>query len=122
MTDLNTVISPVNIAIGIHKGWHHPKQEDNQDLTEEQLERVWCTPDGEWCWNPHIEMDFEHDARLYMALFEEMCNENDLRLGYQRGNFRWFVKDLRDDYVFSDDLGNAICQAYVKLKGIEVVG
>ncbi|MFA5166881.1 MAG: hypothetical protein WC449_06350 [Candidatus Paceibacterota bacterium] len=121
MTDLNT-------AIAFQRGWqiinHHGKKWNligTQTIQENAP-------------------DFEHDARLYMALFEEMGKETDehepydVHLTFMDGSFTVAVVDRGynyedDDYTYNsvasadgDTIGTAICLAYCKLKGIEVVG
>jgi hypothetical protein len=88
--------------------------------------------------------DYEHDARLYMAL----AVESEFSILYDRYHKKYLAVKLEDEpYIdehcidcsfdncsfgkaggavdkslWQDDLGIAICQAYCKLKGIEVVG
>ena len=67
--------------------------------------------------------DYEHDANLYMALFEGMPDPE-----IHKNDADWIViADLQrrpGNYILckSDTIGTAICLAYCKLKGIEVVG
>jgi hypothetical protein len=74
--------------------------------------------------------DYEHDARLYMALAVEMMEKYEVRLGVDENKQKYcelYDYEMVDEPVFilaeqADTIGTAICQAYVKLKGIEVVG
>lgn len=109
MTYLNTAIAKYkHIYKNNYKGYDFP---------------VFVFNDAIW----KIPPDYEHDARLYMALFEEMGKNNNYFLMLARsdvpgstweccygGNF--------EDVSYSDTIGTAICLAYCKLKGIEVVG
>ena len=68
--------------------------------------------------------DYEHDANLYMALFEVMP-----RPALRKWGNRWYCMPDMDrsskvqwvEYD-ADTIGTAICLAYCKLKGIKVVG
>lgn len=123
MTDLNT-------AIADFKGWKfEPPLIRNQYNTG--------------CWrqfddnrkqigfqNGDDAPDFEHDARLYMALADDMPVEMSL-VNFEdetTGQKFWqcSVVDLVHQSVTicekSDTIGTVICLAYCKLKGIEVAG
>ena len=66
--------------------------------------------------------DYEHDANLYMALFEEMkshCKRVDL--GWKVDHYFCIAYDYAA-VAHADTIGTAICLAFCKLKGIEVVG
>jgi hypothetical protein len=99
MTDLNT-------AIAVSKGWTRDGQ-NGWVLFK-------CVGIIDAKFNPP---DYEHDANLYMALFEEMPNaslkhHNDL---YYCGVY---VDGNLECWSSADTIGTAICQAYCKLKGI----
>jgi hypothetical protein len=106
MTDLNT-------AIAKYKGW---TPENGLKLSVEHIIRV---ENGLF-----LPPDFERDARLYMALFEEMP-----RPALRKWGNRWYCMPDMDrsskvqwvEYD-ADTIGTAICIAYAKWKGIEVVG
>jgi hypothetical protein len=84
--------------------------------------------------------DFQRDANLYMELFEEMGQETDehepydVHLTFMDGSFTVAIVARgydyeADDYTYNsiasvdgDTIGTAICLAYCRLKGIEVVG
>ena len=106
MTDLNTAICKA-------RGWTNISVLKNGETCA-------TSPDGcFYCPAP----DYEHDARLYMALFEEMPDECFI----QKINNRLYSVGKIEGmgvktFSRNSDLGTAICQAYVKLKGIEVVG
>jgi hypothetical protein len=63
--------------------------------------------------------DFEHDARLYMALFEEMESPT----LYKSWNKKWVcvvnVLGVDGKPVQCESIGTAICLAYCKLNGLE---
>ncbi len=110
MTDLNT-------AIALSKGYKfgQPVSGMNRDIWYETF------PDSGWFETKCP--DYEHDARLYMALFEEMPDECFI----QKINNRLYGVGKIEGigvktFSRNSNLGTAICQAYVKLKGIEVVG
>ena len=113
MTDLNTAIAKYkHIYKNNYKGYDFP---------------VFVFNDAIW----KIPPDYEHDARLYMALAVEMMEKYEIRLGADGNEQKYcelYEYDLEYDLpVFissdqADDLGTAICMAYCKLKGIEVVG
>jgi hypothetical protein len=74
--------------------------------------------------------DYQGDPRLYMALFEEMVNENKdchAEIFWNPGKSTfvcWIIEDLeesgpRDFIAESDTMGFAICKAYIKLHGLE---
>jgi hypothetical protein len=118
MTDLNT-------AIALSKGYKfgQPVSGMNRDIWYETF------PDSGWFETKCP--DHEHDARLYMALAVEMMEKYEIRLGADGNEQKYcelYEYDLEYDLpVFissdqADDLGTAICMAYCKLKGIEVVG
>ena len=117
-------MSDLNTAIALRQGWI-------KNPTKEQF----CVPDGyplsslpKWyhpvtreILNSH-DPDFEHDASLYMELFEEMPNPC-----IRKYNDEWLcIPEMRHSLViksieeFSKDIGTAICQAYCKLKGIKL--
>ena len=115
MTNLNT-------AIAIQRGW----------ILNPSLISSEYSPAAKW-YNPKTnetlwthDPDFEHDARLYMVLFEEMAEENSTygnkfyvrktKIGYEAGKT---IGGFDSDYSMDSVLGTAICQAYCKLKGIE---
>ena len=110
MTDLNT-------GIAVSKGWmfHHK---------DDCLPPVYFREIGN---NGKIEIqtlpDYEHDVTLYMALFEEMPDPE-----IHKNDADWIViADLQrrpGNYILckSDTIGTAICLAFCKWKGIEVVG
>ena len=127
MTDLNT-------AIAVSKGWKCHTTNDEFGINE-----TWFTPRNTPSIHNHIP-DYEHDANLYMALFEEMGQETDthepydLHIDFIDRSYQCsvvehgydYAKD-RDNYCpivvrIADTIGTAICLAYCKLKGIEVVG
>jgi len=111
MTDLNT-------AIALSKGYKfgQPVSGMNRDIWYETF------PDSGWFETKCP--DYEHDARLYMALFEEMP-----RPALRKWGNRWYCMPDMDrsskvqwvEYD-ADTIGTAICIAYAKWKGIEVVG
>jgi hypothetical protein len=101
-------MTDINSAIALQRGWqiinHHGKKWNligTQTIQENAP-------------------DFEHDARLYMALFEEMPNPN----LYRNSDNLWVcVPDcpIQNEMVSkSDTIGTAICLAYAKWKGIEL--
>ena len=69
--------------------------------------------------------DYEHDANLYMALFEEMAKDGDVDLDFT--NFlneykvHFFTNSGNRGGAIGKSIGTAICLAYCKLKGIKVV-
>jgi len=111
MTDINT-------AIAEFKGWkwreHKIAEWDGSHAFG------WFESDDDLL--PGTVPDFEHDARLYMALFEEMDfpdlykNWNDKRICDAN------CMISKDTFIEADTIGTAICLAYAKWKGIEVVG
>jgi hypothetical protein len=117
MTDLNT-------AIALQRGW---KQIFFDAKNVSGLSR-WINEFGQI----YSEPDFEHVAHLYMALFEEMSSEFFLLtlMQHDYDNKTIITGDYRQGHnenipqfvVESQPIGTAICLAYVKLKGIEVVG
>lgn len=125
MTDINTVIAAF-------KGW---KQIDTKD-EDGTKGKLWVNDSKDIPWWEHGKLpDFEHDARLYMALFEEMAKtKSDIHedrliyvdlLGIKGNLFHCYLSHgcMCHESVFeSDTIGTAICLAFCKLKGIEVVG
>jgi len=117
----------INTAIAISKGWVFYPDEIKQD-------EFWRNPKtGESVPHKCFLPDYEHDANLYMALFEEMVNENkdchvEIFWNPGRNNFVcWIIEDLeeggpRDFDAESTDKGTAVCLCFCKWKGIEVVG
>ena len=108
MTDLNT-------AIAVSKGWKCHTTNDEFGINE-----TWFTPRN----TPSIYNripDYEHDANLYMALFEEMPNAS-LKHHNDLYYCRVYVDGNLECWSSADTIGTAICLAYCKLKGIEVVG
>jgi hypothetical protein len=104
MTDLNT-------AIAKYKGWTR------------------FNPSTEFCMEYALP-DYEHYARLYMALAKEMMRDYVLYL-IEDDDFLnhcelWDYPMDGEPYQAyqstGDEIGTAICLAYCKLKGIEVVG
>ena len=96
MTDLNT-------AIAAFKGW---KQIDTKD-EDGTKGKLWVNDSKDIPWWEHGKLpDFEHDARLYMALYFELPI-------HIKQSLVWISKE---------DFGKCVCLAFCKLKGIEVVG
>jgi len=119
MTNLNT-------AIAVSKGWKCHTTNDEFGINE-----TWFTPRN----TPSIYNripDYEHDANLYMSLFEEMSSEFFLLtlMQHDYDNKTIITGDYRQGHnenipqfiVESQPIGTAICLAYAKWKGIEVVG
>lgn len=83
------------------------------------------------CLDGHGLPDWEHDPRLYMALFEEMAkskstiHDNSLYVDlYARDEnvFQVYVSHgcmCHEEVTESDTIGTAICLAYCKLYGLE---
>jgi len=89
-------MTDLNTAICKARGWTNISVLKNGETCA-------TSPDGcFYCPAP----DFEHDANLYMTLYFELHKDERMRLAT----------------VDKNNLGTAICQAYCKLKGIEVVG
>lgn len=107
MTDLNT-------AIAKYKGWHC-----KNIGTFDNPRNVWYL--GNIASGIDELPDYEHDARLYMALFEEMPNGTIIQK-LENGYSVVYLPVDRDLKAESDTIGSTICLAYCKLKGIEVVG
>jgi hypothetical protein len=123
MTDLNT-------AIALSKGYKfgQPVSGMNRDIWYETF------PDSGWFETKCP--DYEHDARLYMAL----AVESGFSIIYHPYKKKYLAVKLVnelyvdefcidcdfenhvDDSLWQDDPGTAVCQAFCKLKGIEVVG
>ena len=121
MTDLNT-------AIVKYKGWKH--NPDGFDLgLGNDVNFKYQSPDGKL---QSKLPDFERDARLYMSLFKEMSSEFFLLtlMQHDYDNKTIITGDYRQGHnenipqfiVESQPIGTAICLAYCRLKGIEVVG
>ena len=120
MTDINTAIAKYKgykiIPIGFM---------ESENISRELNEG----PDGHYSSKLP---DYEHDARLYMALFEEMSSEffSLTLMQHDYNNKTAIIGDYRQGHdenipqfvVESQPIGAAICLAYCKLKGIEVVG
>jgi hypothetical protein len=105
MTDLNA-------AIAKYKGWEYFQNINLWELVVDGYTRLQSD-------NPP---DYEHDANLYMALFEEMkshCKRVDL--GWKVDHYFCIAYDYAA-VAHADTIGTAICLAFCKLKGIEVVG
>lgn len=104
MTDLNTVIAQFKGSEGYEIGFSQCKHPDLPMYVKRQI-------------------DFEHDARLHMALFEEMSNPR-----LYKYNDMWCCNPDKDarakDYIVEEsaEIGIAISFAFCRLKGIEVVG
>jgi hypothetical protein len=114
MTDLNT-------AIAKYKGFYQIDTKD-EDGTKGKL---WVNDNKDIPWWEHGKLpNFKGDANLYMALFEEMP-----RPALRKWGNRWYCMPDMDrsskvqwvEYD-ADTIGTAICLAFCKLKGIEVVG
>ena len=131
MTDINT-------AIAKFKGFRVKTDKRGNGVTSEiYFEDSFCgyvwgvkTIDEIIKENPEIVPDFEHDARLYMALADDMPVEMSL-VNFEdetTGQKFWqcSVVDLVHQSVTicekSDTIGSAICQAWCAWKGIEVEG
>jgi len=114
MTDINT-------AIAAFKGWHVAKPAFDIGSTwliapgrnESDFEySMHGTKTFEEIFSRFCEVkkqsfpDFEHDARLYMALYFELPI-------HIKQSLLWISKE---------DFGKCVCLAFCKLKGIEVVG
>lgn len=112
MTDLNT-------AIAKYKGWEYFQNINLWELVVDGYTRLQSD-------NPP---DFENDARLYMALFEEMSsgffllslmqhdydNKTIITGDYRQGH----NENIPQFVVESQPIGTAICLAYCKLKGLK---
>ena len=114
MTDLNTAIAKYkHICKNHYKGYDFP---------------VFVFNDAIW----KIPPDYEHDANLYMALFEEMSSEFFLLslMQHDYDNKTIITGDYRQGHnenipqfvVESQPIGTAICLAYCKLNGLECEG
>jgi len=112
VTDLNT-------AISVSKGWTYTKKCEFYSwvLYNEKNVRIDSGND---------KPDYEHDANLYMALFEEMCKEGYANLDFNNNlneyKVHFYTISEKRGGAISRTIGTAICLAYCKLKGIEVVG
>jgi len=106
MTDINATIAKC-------KGWRRPTQDE-------------CAPEDGWIndithYTANTLPDYLNDARLYMALFEEMPNAI-----LRRWHDKWLCipeaqvsKMVECFETESDIIGTAICLAYKKLYGLE---
>lgn len=129
MTDLNT-------AIALQQGFEvfYNSQFDITSLIDKNKKKIIENLAGKHKLSHFVKfIDYEHDARMYMALFEEMVNENKdchVQLFWNPGRKNFvcrIIEDLEEDGprdfdAESNDKGTAICLCYCKLKGIEVVG
>lgn len=114
MTDLNAVIAKA-------RGWILNPYEKLGSMYEPSVK--WYNPKtGEKLYTH--DPDFQGDARLYMALADEMkCT-----MCYNRTMKKWLIyregADIDCDSSIGDasDIGPAICQAYIKLNGLECEG
>jgi hypothetical protein len=95
MTDLNT-------AIALSKGYQFGNPVQDMNLN---ARKIWFIVE-EGFWREVICPDFEHDARLYMALYFELHVDVRMRLAISK----------------PETFGHDVCVEYCKLKGIEVVG
>jgi len=110
MTDINTTIA-------VHCGWI---LNPSSISSEYEPSVKWYNPKtGEKLYTH--EPDYLNDARLYMALFEEMWNP-----GLRKHGLQWYCcpnmnasSALNHIAVYSDTIGTAICLAYCKLHGLE---
>ena len=131
MTDLNTAIAVFKGKLPFPKdrcpvcGWKYADDDygckpDNCSMRPQPSPRAdqICIP------------DYEHDARLYMALAKEMMRDYVLYL-IEDDDFLnhcelWDYPMDGEPYqayqATGDEIGTAICLAYCRLKGIEVVG
>jgi hypothetical protein len=110
MTDLNT-------AIAFQQGWILRPYEKLGSMYEPSVK--WYNPKTNQSLYTH-DPDYEQDARLYMALFEEFPVGTSLVKMLDGYMVRNFGADI--DAQLADEKGTAICFAYCRLKGIEVVG
>lgn len=104
-------MNDINTAIAKYKGW---TPENGLKLPVQHT----ITIENGLCLPP----DFEHDARLYMALFEEMkshCKRVDL--GWKVDHYFCIAYDYAA-VAHADTIGTAICLAYCKLNGLECEG
>ena len=106
----------INAIIAKHKGWN--TKQILQGLSVEQT--IWISPHGMHCLAEELP-DFEHDPRLYMALFEEMPANTKLVKyeEYCSANlmYKCEIPNIETDVEFS--IGTAICLAYMRLHGLE---
>lgn len=117
MTDLNTAIAHI-------KGYC--EKFGLMDKASLRPHKYWVCPDGQLT---TVLPDYEHDANLYMALFEEICNapsvDSVLFIPDGKGGGNLSFQDCNEMDIINADgnsFGEAVCLNFCKLKGIEVVG
>lgn len=113
-------MTDINAAIAIHRGWRYGL---NPFASINKTQKVWylLVDDINQCKFQDDCPDFQGDARLYMALFEEMA---DPHICKSHGRLWLCVPDNTADlgHYFScehAELGTAICLAYMRLHGLE---
>lgn len=109
MTNLNEVVA-------MHKGWKREKE--LQGLSVER--DIWISPKAMFSFP--TPPDYQGDARLYMALFEEMANTYSRIFLQKRITDGWVVIGLTHTNMYNtqgDTIGTAICLAYMRLHGLE---
>jgi hypothetical protein len=126
-------MSGINATIAIHQGWRF----EPPIIPNEHNKGYWHKFDtsGKRIYgqlSPENPPDFQGDARLYMALFEEMSSEffslNLMQHDYNNkttiiGDYRQGHNENIPKFVAeSEPIGTAICLAYMKLHGLECEG
>jgi len=112
MTDINT-------AIALSKGYQfaNPVEDIHPDGR-----KIWFVVESGF-WREIICPNYEHDANLYMGLFIEFPVGTTLTKTLDGYLVRNPGSESVDPFAqLADAIGTAICLAYCKLKGIEVVG
>jgi hypothetical protein len=115
-------MSEMNETIAQFKGWIISATEY---CGHEIIGQSWKhLVDGMWVYE---QPNFDHDANLYMALFEEMAkSELLLTLRHYRPTDLWIIEFYNENATKVEwrvdaekSIGTAICKAYVKLHGLE---